>query len=191
VLLGGHDLRAIPLSQLRAATAGVSQDVVLFHGTIEDNVRLVRPEAADAAVRDAVRRARVDVLAARLPDGLATVVGERGAALSGGEGQRVAIARALLKDAPVLVLDESVSQLDALREREVQRALERARARRTTLVTAHRLSTVLSADRVIVLDDGAVADADTHAELHDRSPVYRRLVQVQMDAAHDLAAGLA
>src|SRR5207249_205460 len=161
VRLFGHDLREYALDDLRRRIALVAQDTYLFNDTLRANVLLARPDASAAAV-DA---AALGDLVAELPDGLDTIVGERGAQLSGGQRQRVAIARAFLKDAPVLILDEATSHLDAISEAQVREALERLARDRATLVIAHRLSTVRDADAIAVLDAGRVAEIGRHAEL--------------------------
>ncbi|GLX99079.1 ABC transporter ATP-binding protein [Herbidospora sp. NBRC 101105] len=183
VRIGGADLRDLPVDDLTELVCHVPQEAFLFHDTLRANLELARPGASAEDVAQACADARVTPFLERLPDGLDTVVGERGAALSGGERQRVAIARALLRDRPVLVLDESSSQLDALSEHELQTALDRVRNGRTTLVIAHRLTTLRHADLVAVLDHGRIADLGRHAELMARCAPYRRLVQAQADAA--------
>nr|WP_083977794.1 ABC transporter ATP-binding protein [Herbidospora sakaeratensis] len=183
VRVGGTDLRDLPVDDLPELVCHVPQEAFLFHDTLRANLELARPGATAEDVARACADARVTPVLDRLPDGLDTVVGERGAALSGGERQRVAIARALLRDRPVLVLDESSSQLDALTEHEMQAALDRVRAGRTTLVIAHRLTTLRHADLVAVLDHGRIADVGAHADLMARCEPYRRLVQAQADAA--------
>ncbi|NAS26783.1 ATP-binding cassette domain-containing protein [Herbidospora sp. NEAU-GS84] len=183
VRIGGADLRDLPVDDLTELVCHVPQEAFLFHDTLRANLELARPGASAEDVAQACADARVTPFLDRLPDGLDTVVGERGAALSGGERQRVAIARALLRDRPVLVLDESSSQLDALSEHELQAALDRVRNGRTTLVIAHRLTTLRHADLVAVLDHGRIADLGRHAELMARCAPYRRLVQAQADAA--------
>lgn len=179
VLLGGRDIRELSLAQLRGLISVVAQDTYLFHGTVRDNLLLGRPDAAAEQVEVAAVAAGAHNFICRLPDGYDTVVGERGATLSGGERQRIAIARALLKDAPILVLDEATSSIDSAHEAEIQQALDRLAAGRTTLVIAHRLSTVRDADRILLLDHGRVAAAGTHAELLERSAGYQRLVAAQ------------
>ncbi|TKK85186.1 ABC transporter ATP-binding protein [Herbidospora galbida] len=183
VRVGGVDLRDLPLDDLPELVCHVPQEAFLFHDTLRANLELARPGASADDLAHACADARVTPFLERLSDGLDTVVGERGAALSGGERQRVAIARALLRDRPVLVLDESSSQLDALSERELQAALDRVGNGRTTLVIAHRLTTLRHADLVAVLDHGRIADVGGHAELLARCEPYRRLVQAQADAA--------
>jgi ATP-binding cassette subfamily C protein CydCD len=183
VRLFGHDLREYTLDDLRRRIALVAQDTYLFNDTLRANVRLAAPGASDAALAAAIDRAALGELVAGLPDGLETVVGERGAQLSGGQRQRVAIARAFLKDAPVLVLDEATSHLDALSEAAVRQAIERLARDRTTLVIAHRLSTVRDADVIVVLDEGRVVEVGAHEALLDRRGLYAHLVGRQVAAA--------
>ena len=165
VRIGGTDVRAMPTEDLMARLSVVFQHVYLFDGTIEENIRMGRPGASAADVREVARLARVDEIAARLPRGLQTQVGEGGAALSGGERQRVAIARAILKDAPIVLLDEATAALDPLNEAAVQTALRTLTKNKTLIVVAHRLQTVRSADRIVVLDEGGVAEQGTHDDL--------------------------
>jgi ATP-binding cassette subfamily C protein CydCD len=183
VRLHGHDLRRYRLDDLRAQIALVAQDTYLFNDTLGANIRLARPGASDADVAAAVDRAALREFVDSLPEGLDTVVGERGAQLSGGQRQRVAIARAFLKDAPALILDEATSHLDAVSEHEVRRALERLARGRTTVIIAHRLSTVRDADRILVFDEGRLVETGTHGALLVRSGLYRRLVARQAGAA--------
>ena len=149
--IGGHDLRALDPEAVRRMIAVVAQDTYLFHGTIEDNLRLGCPDASEAELVAAARAANAHDFIEALPDGYQTVIGERGARLSGGQRQRIAIARALLRDAPILVLDEALSSVDAENEAVIQQALDRLMAGRTTLILAHRLSSVINADRILVL----------------------------------------
>src|SRR5207302_11022044 len=158
VRVGGQDVRAIDPDSLRREIAVVHQDTYLFHGTVEDNLRLGKPDATEDELRAAARSANADEFIARLPQGYQTVVGERGIRLSGGQRQRIAIARALLRDAPILILDEALSAVDAENEAVIQQALDRLMEGRTTLVFAHRLSSVLSADRILVLDAGRLVE---------------------------------
>ena len=179
IRIDGVDLRQPSLAELRARIAVVPQEAVIFSGSIADNIRYGKPDAADAEVRSAARAAFVDEFVQRLPDGYATLVGERGVRLSGGQRQRIAIARAILKNAPLLLLDEATSSLDAESERVVQAALHAAMAGRTTIVIAHRLATVQSADRIIVVDRGQVVEVGTHASLVERGGLYARLAALQ------------
>jgi ATP-binding cassette subfamily C protein CydCD len=183
VRLWGHDLRRYRLDDLRGRIALVAQDTYLFNDTLRANIRLARPDASDADVAAAVDRAALGEFVESLPGGLETVVGERGAQLSGGQRQRVAIARAFLKDAPVLILDEATSHLDAVSEHAVRSALDRLARGRTTVVIAHRLSTVRDADQILVFDEGRLVDAGTHESLLAESGLYRRLVAHQGGAA--------
>ncbi len=180
LLLDGTDLRDLDPSWLRRLVGVVSQEPVLFSTSIAENVRYGRPEATDDEVRDALRSANALAFVESFPDGLATKVGERGQQLSGGQKQRIAIARALLKDPRILLLDEATSALDAESEALVQDALTRLMRGRTSVVIAHRLSTVIGADRVVVVDGGVVAESGTHAELLARGGVYARLVERQV-----------
>ena len=183
ITLGGHDLREWSLEDLRRHIALVAQDTHLFNDTLADNIRIARPEATDAEVAAAIERASLTPLVRALPEGLATTVGERGLQLSGGQRQRVAIARAFLRDAPVLILDEATSHLDAVNEQVVQEALVSLARARTTIVIAHRLSTVRAADQIVVLDEGRVIEQGRHDELLRRRGLYARLVSRQVAAA--------
>ena len=190
VRLDGHDLKDWRLDDLRSHIALVAQDTYLFNDTIRANILIARPEASEAEVAAAVRRAALDDFTAGLPDGLDTLVGERGARLSGGQRQRIAIARAFLKDAPVLILDEATSHLDALNEQAVRRALDELMATRTTMVIAHRLSTVRDADQIVVMDDGRVVESGDHDALLAKGGLYAQLVARQL-AGGAAAAGSA
>ena len=180
VLLDGQDLKELDARWLRTRIGTVAQEPVLFSTTIAANIRYGRPDATDSEVEDAANAAHAHDFIVDLPDGYSTEVGERGVRLSGGQKQRVAIARALLKDPPILILDEATSSLDAESESLVQDALERLMTDRTSLVIAHRLSTVKNADRVVVLDGGMVAEAGVHDELMVADGLYRRLVSRQL-----------
>jgi ABC-type multidrug transport system fused ATPase/permease subunit len=178
----GVDLRRIARDALAAQVAVVTQEPLLFAGTIRDNIRFGRPEASDAEVEEAARAAHVDEFAAALPEGYDTPVGEAGARLSGGQRQRIAIARALLRDPALLIFDEATSALDARSERLVQDAVERLMRGRTVVVISHRLSTVRSADRIVVLEDGAIARIGRHDELVAEPGLYRELFRLQEGA---------
>src|SRR5437879_2215711 len=179
---GSVDLRELRLDDLRGLIALVAQDTYLFNTSLSENIRLGRPEASDAEVLEAAAAANVGEFAQALPDGYDTQVGERGLQLSGGQRQRVSIARALLKNAPILILDEATSHLDAVSEAEVRQALDRLSRGRTTLVIAHRLSTIREAYQIVVLDYGQVAEAGTHAEVLALDALYSRLIASQLGA---------
>lgn len=179
VLVGGRDVRDLRQKDLRDLIAVVPQDVYLFNCSIIENIRLGRPDASAAEVMRAAEDARIHDFIMGLPDRYHTVVGERGVQLSGGQRQRIAIARALLKDAPILIMDEAVSNLDTKNEEELRLALDRLKANRTTMVIAHRLSTIMSADRIVVLENGEVMQTGKHEDMiRDNSP-YRRLISSQ------------
>jgi ABC-type transport system involved in Fe-S cluster assembly, permease and ATPase components len=182
IRIDGQDIRDVTQLSVRKAIGIVPQDTVLFNDTILYNIRYGRVEASDAEVAEAARLAQLDQLISRLPDGMQTMVGERGLKLSGGEKQRVAIARALLKQPKIMVFDEATSALDTHTEREIQAALERAAEGCTTLVIAHRLSTVVDADEIIVLDDGRIAERGRHHALLAQNGLYAALWQKQQEA---------
>ena len=179
IKLGGHDLRELPLSAIRNNIAVVTQDTYLFHGTVADNLRFGKPDATQSELQEAARAANADEFIAHLPHGYDTVVGERAVRLSGGQRQRLAIARALLKDAPILLLDEALSSVDAENESSIQIALDRLMENRTTLVIAHRLSSVINADRILVLDEGRVVETGAHSELLAADGTYAGLMRQQ------------
>jgi ATP-binding cassette subfamily C protein CydCD len=185
IRLGGVALRGLPASQRTDLIAVVSQDTFLFHGTVADNLRLGLPEASLYAMQQAAQDANALEFIETLPEGFETVIGERGIRLSGGQRQRIAIARALLCDAPILVLDEALSSVDAENEAVIQQALERLMVGRTTLVFAHRLSSVKNANRILVLDAGKVVEEGTHAELVSKRGRYLQLMQEQINVAGD------
>ncbi|MCX5234360.1 ABC transporter ATP-binding protein/permease [Streptomyces prunicolor] len=176
VLIGGHDVRELTLDSLRAAIGLVPEDSFLFSDTVRNNIAYGRPDATDEEIRTASRAAQADRFIAELPDGYDTTVGEHGLTLSGGQRQRVALARAILTDPRLLVLDDATSAVDSRVEHEIHEALKHVMQGRTTLLIAHRRSTLNLADRIAVLDAGRLADIGTHDELQARSPLYRRLL---------------
>ncbi|MEO0715014.1 MAG: ATP-binding cassette domain-containing protein, partial [Pseudomonadota bacterium] len=181
VRVDGHDVRDVTQESLRDALGLVPQDVVLFNDTIKANIAYGRPDATDEELEDAIRRAQLSEFIARIPDGWNTRVGERGLKLSGGEKQRVGIARVILRDPSVLVLDEATSALDSATEAAVQDALEEASRGRTTLMVAHRLSTVQSADEIIVMDQGRIIERGDHATLLAKDGIYADMWARQAD----------
>jgi ATP-binding cassette subfamily C protein CydCD len=180
ILLGGRDLRTLPFAEIRALISVVNQDTFLFHGTVEENIRLGRPEASHQDLVEAARAANIHDFIESLPQGYDTVIGEKGIKLSGGQRQRVAIARALLRDTPILVLDEALSAVDAENEAVIQEALDRLMQGRTTLILAHRLSSVIDCDRILVLDGGRVAEQGRHESLMAQGGVYATLMAEQL-----------
>ena len=185
VTIDGIDVRKLTFASLRANVALVSQEITLFDDTVRANIAYGRPGASDEEIEAAARAAAADQFIAALPDGYGTMVGEQGLALSGGQRQRLAIARAILKDAPILLLDEATSSLDTESERQIQAAIEKLTQGRTTLVIAHRLSTVIHADLIHVIDRGRVIESGTHAELLAAGKAYARLYALQFAGEHD------
>jgi subfamily B ATP-binding cassette protein MsbA len=179
VVIDGQDVRDVSLRSLRSALALVSQDVVLFDDTVRANIAFGRLDADDGEIEAAAIAAAAHEFISKLPDGYDTLVGERGTRLSGGQRQRIAIARAMLKNAPILLLDEATSSLDSESERQVQMALKTLMQGRTTLVIAHRLSTVMHASKIIVLDQGRIVETGTHGELVARGGLYAKLYRTQ------------
>jgi ATP-binding cassette subfamily B protein len=177
VLVDGADVRTVDPASLRREVAVVSDDAFLFSASLGDNIAYARPEASEDDVTTAARRAGLGELLDSLPDGLDTLVGERGLTLSGGQRQRVAIARALLAEPRILILDDATSSVDATTESQIKSALAEVMEGRTTFVIAHRLSTIALADEVVVLEDGSVAARGSHAELLDESPLYREIAE--------------
>ncbi len=182
ITIGGHDVRTFPQSALRSLIAWVPQDIYLFNMTIRENIRLARPDALDSEVEEAAKVALAHEFIMRMPQGYETNTGERGVQMSGGQRQRIAIARAVLKDAPILVMDEAVSNLDVENERLLREAMARIRAGRTSIVIAHRLSTIRSADRIIVLEKGRIVETGSHDTLLAARGVYADLIAFQRRA---------
>lgn len=188
IQVGGKDIRELSLDQLRCNFAIVNQDTHLFHGTVRENLLMGDPNASEQALIGAAKAANADEFISTLPGGYDTVIGERGLRLSGGQKQRLAIARAILRDAPILILDEALSSVDARNEAVIQKALDRLMQGRTTLIIAHRLSSVVGCDRILVLDQGKVAEQGSHAELMQREGVYSNLMASQVAEHQDVTA---
>jgi ATP-binding cassette subfamily B protein len=182
VLIDGHDVRDVTQESVGRSIGIVNQEPYLFHTSLRDNLRYARPDATDEEVEAAARAANIHDFIVGLPDGYDSLVGDRGYRLSGGEKQRVAIARALLKDPAILILDEATSSVDSVTERSIQEALERLIHGRTVLAIAHRLSTVLAADVILVVEAGRVVESGTHAELLAARGAYARLYEQQFAA---------
>ncbi|HEY5235990.1 MAG TPA: ATP-binding cassette domain-containing protein, partial [Rhabdochlamydiaceae bacterium] len=179
ILLDGQDIASVTLESLRSQVALIPQDPILFHRTLEDNIHYGRVEASQKEVVEAAKLAHCDEFIQRCPDGYATLVGERGTKLSGGERQRIAIARAMLTAAPILILDEATSALDSVTERYIQDSLEKLMQNRTTLVIAHRLSTLAKMDRILVFDQGKVVEEGSHEQLLSKGGHYARMWRMQ------------
>jgi subfamily B ATP-binding cassette protein MsbA len=184
VKIDGRDLRSVTQKSLREQLGLVTQETFLFHDTIFSNIQFGRLDATPEEVREAARAAYADDFIMAQPKGYETVIGDKGCLLSGGQQQRLAIARAILKNAPILLLDEATSSLDSESEQQIQKALAKLAAGRTVIAIAHRLSTVLSADQIIVMDSGRIKEIGTHAELLDKSGYYRRLYDHQFNRVH-------
>jgi len=181
VKIDGHDLRSVTQKSLRERIGLVTQETFLFHDTISNNIRFGRLDATPDEVHEAARAAYAHDFIMAQPKGYETVIGDKGCLLSGGQQQRVAIARAVLKNAPILLLDEATSSLDSESEQQIQKALAKLATGRTVIAIAHRLSTVLSADQIIVMDSGHIKEIGTHAELLEKSGYYRRLYDHQFN----------
>lgn len=179
ILIDGHDLREVKLESLRRQISLVLQDVFLFNGTIADNIQYGAPAASEAALMEAARHARAHDFIRQFPDGYQTPIGERGVKLSGGQKQRLAIARALLCQTPILILDEATSAVDSETEAQIQEALRELIQNRTTIIIAHRLSTVREADQILVLNDRGIAECGKHEELLTQGGMYARLCKIQ------------
>ena len=179
ISIDGHDIREVTLSSLRSQMALVSQEVILFDDTVRANIAYGRWRASEEEIVNAAKAAAAHTFILALPQGYDTVVGEQGIRLSGGQRQRLSIARAMLKNAPLLLLDEATSSLDTESERQVQAALDRLMEGRTTIVVAHRLSTVVDADMIYVIEEGEVSEVGTHHELLKNNKTYSRLVELQ------------
>ncbi|MEQ9144473.1 MAG: ABC transporter ATP-binding protein/permease [Parvibaculaceae bacterium] len=188
VTIDGQNIADVTQDSLRAAIGMVPQDTVLFNDTIRYNIRYGRPDASEAEIEEAARLAQISDFIARLPKGFDTMVGERGLKLSGGEKQRVAIARTILKNPPILLLDEATSALDSATEREIQAALGRVSENRTTLIIAHRLSTVVDADEILVLDHGRIVERGRHADLLAKGGAYAAMWNRQLQEAAEMTA---
>lgn len=183
IRVDGQDIRGVTLHSLREQMSMVLQDVFLFNGTIADNIAYGAHEASREQIVAAARAARADGFIREMPNGYDTVVGERGVRLSGGQKQRIAIARAVLRDAPILILDEATSAVDTETEAEIQAAIEQLAGKRTMIVIAHRLSTVIRADQILVLENGSIVERGRHADLIQRDGLYSKLSRVQFQAA--------
>jgi subfamily B ATP-binding cassette protein MsbA len=179
LLIDGQDVRDLTVASLRSQIGVVTQETVLFNDTLRNNIAYGQPSISQEKVESAAKAALAHDFITNLPAGYDTVIGERGVRLSGGERQRIAIARALLKNAPILILDEATSALDSESESLVQSALQNLMTGRTVLVIAHRLSTVRRADRIVVIEDGRIADIGSHEELMNKLGTYRRLYDLQ------------
>jgi len=183
ITLNGIELKDFKLEELRSRVALVAQDTYLFNNSLRENILVAKPDATELELSEAVKLSALSEVIESLPEGLDTMVGERGSSLSGGQRQRVAIARAFLKDAPFLILDEATSHLDALSEHTVHKSLDLLKTNRTTIIIAHRLSTIRDADRIIVLNEGKMLETGTHNELLQKTGLYRQLVSKQLSGS--------
>ncbi len=181
IRIDGHDLRDATLASIRGQMGIVTQEVILFNDTIRNNIAYAQPNVSDEAIRKSAEAANALEFIEQTLNGFDTLIGERGVNLSGGQKQRLAIARALLKNPPILILDEATSALDTESEKKVQKAIETLMKDRTALVIAHRLSTVQNADKIVVIEQGRVAETGTHSELYEKGGLYRRLYDIQFD----------
>jgi ATP-binding cassette subfamily B protein len=179
VTVDGHDVRSVTQSSLRRSIGIIQQDVFMFADTIRENIRYGRPDATDAEVEEAARRAEIHDEIMAMPDGYDTYIGERGVMLSGGQKQRVSIARVFLKNPPILILDEATSALDSVTEQRIQASLEELSRGRTCIVIAHRLSTIRNADRIAVVEGEGIVEMGTHAELMALNGAYAALQRAQ------------
>src|SRR5690606_18298450 len=190
ITIDGEDITGVTKQSLRLSTAYVTQHPYLFEGTIRDNIRYGRSNATDAEIEEAARLANAEEFIFQQPDGYDTMVGENGATLSGGQRQRISIARAIVRNAPILLLDEATSALDNESEAKVQQALDRVMEKRTTLVIAHRLSTVVNADHIIVMEDGNLVEQGTHETLVGITDgLYARFYRMQTEKTQSLLEG--
>lgn len=181
IRIGEQNIKELDLGDLRELMTVVSQDTYLFYGTVAENLRLGKPAASQTELENAAKAANAHTFIVALPQGYETIIGERGVRLSGGERQRIAIARALLKDAPILILDEATSSVDGASEAAIQEALERLMVGRTTLIIAHRLSTVVNANRIVVLENGQAVEIGPHSQLLGKKQTYARLIAAQQE----------
>ena len=179
ISIGGQNLKDLRLEQIRKEISVVSQDTFLFHGTVQENIRFGNPGASDEEIVEAAKSANIHDFIKSLPDTYETLVGEKGIKLSGGQRQRVAIARAILRDSKILILDEALSAVDAENEAIIQEALNELMKGKTTLILAHRLSSIISCDNILVLDQGKVIENGTHSALMEKGGLYSQLMSQQ------------